>query len=225
MTAQPRLSELPLWERHETRVLNIVRSALALLATRLPSGGEPLLNRELYFCILEANRADQRDKGRDWFDHPPVWEGRNPPTPDGAAAASESKVPDFHWSYLDHDEPDPARSARHFVIECKRLGQPTPAGWTFNTHYVEDGIRRFVDPAWRYGRDVASGAMVGYLEAMSVDAILAEVNAAATVHTLPAITLKVKHPPSVHELDHDLERSFAITPFHLTHLWLEASAA
>jgi hypothetical protein len=222
MSPQPQLSQLQLWERHEARVLSILRAALALLATRLTHGGEPELNRELYFCILETNKTNKQQQTEDWFDYPPVWEAPNQPTPDMAALMYDSKIPDFHWSYLDHDEPDAARAARHFVIECKRLGQPTPAGWAFNAHYVQDGVNRFIDPAWRYGRDVASGAMVGYIQTMTVDAILAEVNAVATAHEVPVLGKRARPNTAVHELDHAIDRPFVVTPFRLTHLWVEA---
>jgi hypothetical protein len=197
-----------------------MRAALHILATRRPKGGELELNRELFLCILDVNRANQRASD-DWFDYPPSYETRNPPTPDTEDSASERKVPDICWGYLDHEEPDPRRSARNFVIECKRLGSSTPSGWVFNVRYVTDGVQRFIDPDWRYGKDVASGAMVGYIESMTADDILAEVNTAAVDSRIPPIRHLTAAAP-LHELDHVLARTFRVNPFRLIHLWIEA---
>lgn len=217
MIRRPRLSQLPLWERHEQRALNLVRDALHLLCVKSISGGEPEFNRELYFCLLKANR-NNRSRNENWFDHPPVWEARNPPTRATTGTSSESKIPDFYLGYIDHDESDPERCARNFVIECKRLGSPTLSGRTFNVRYVEDGIIRFIHPSWRYGKDVASGAMVGYMESMDADSILAEINATAAKHGIPTLACR-SSGRTVHHLDHSLRRDFPVSPFRLTHIW------
>ena len=219
--AQPRLSELPLWERHEARVLGLLRSALELLRTRRPTGGEPELNRELFLCILEVNRRNHDAGNEFWFDYAPTYEARNPPTPDTEDSASEKKIPDLYWGYLDHQEPDPRRSSRNFVIECKRLGQATAAGWVFNVRYIADGVHRFLHPDWRYGKDVSSGAMVGYIESMDADAILEEVNVAAFQRGIAPIAWAGGPTPPLHELGHSLGRTFQMTPFRLIHLWIE----
>lgn len=218
---QPQLSELPLWERHEARVLAILREALDLLRTRWPAGGEPALNRELFMCILDVNRRNQEAGNDHWFDYAPAYEARNPPAPDTEDSASEKKIPDFYWGYLDHQEPDPRRSSRNFVIECKRLGEPSAAGWEFNLHYVDDGARRFFDPDWRYGKDVESGAIVGYIESMDSDAIVDEVNIAAAAAGLSAIVRNGPPAPPLHHLEHTFHRTFQVTPFRLVHLWIE----
>jgi hypothetical protein len=219
--APPLLSELPLWEQHEERVVSIMRSALARFHTRRPPmAGEPELNREFFLCILEVNR-ENRLAGDAWFDYPPSYEARNPPSPGTEGSASERKVPDFHWGYLDHEEPDARRSVRTFVIECKRLGAPSSAGWAFNVHYVDDGVGRFRDPDWRYGKDVGSGAMVGYVESMTPDEILAEVNGASATRGLPQLSPTTQAEP-LHEFDHAFDRPFEVSPFRLLHLWVES---
>jgi hypothetical protein len=198
-----------------------LRDALELLRARRPAGGEPELNRELFFCILEANRLNHDEDNDFWFEYAPAYEARNPPTPGTEDSASERKIPDLYWGYLDHEEPDPRRSSRNFVVECKRLGRPSGAGWVFNVHYADDGIRRFVDPEWRYGKDVGSGAMVGYIESMVSDMILTEVNAAATRYGVLPISRNGTPTPPLHELAHVFDRTFEITPFRLVHLWIE----
>lgn len=112
MTA-PLISELPLWERHEQRVLAILRSALDLLRANSPQGDELKLNRELYLCILDVNRENKAVGNDSWFDYAPVFEGRNPPTPGTEDSASERKIPDLQWGYIDHQADHPRDSVRN----------------------------------------------------------------------------------------------------------------
>ncbi|MGW3346602.1 hypothetical protein ACWDA3_25085 [Nonomuraea rubra] len=221
MTLRPRLSRIPLWQRHTETVIEILCDALALFVADRPAGEEPELNRAFFMAILKAIRH-RHDNGLRVLHTPPIPEARNPPSPDTAGSKAEYKIPDFQWGYIDHQEPDPQRSARHFVIECKRLGNPVSPRWVFNARYIKDGVVRFVSPEWRYGKDVADGAMVGYIQSMSPDAILAEVNAEAAAHGLPPIMQTAPSTGSLHYLGHKLDRDFPVTPFNLTHLWVEA---
>lgn len=73
--SQPQISRLLIWERHEHRVVEVVSAALAILQDKpdlLQS--EVFLNRELYFCLLQANRSLWKS-GLGGFDHPPTPEG------------------------------------------------------------------------------------------------------------------------------------------------------
>lgn len=47
-------------------------------ALYLPAATNLNLIVEFYFCLLKANR-NNRSRNDNWFDYPPVWEGRNPP--------------------------------------------------------------------------------------------------------------------------------------------------
>lgn len=217
------LSQLPLWDRHESRVLGLLRDALLLLARDRPTGGEVEISRHLYMCILRANRENQ-GRSDNWFDYPPIWEGKNPPHPDTEREQAEKKIPDFQWGYIDHQERDPERSARHFTIECKRLGIPTKNGWAFNLHYVEDGIRRFCDVGHRYGNATRSGAMVGYVESMTIGAVLREVNSAAATLGIAQLRREAASGRRLYELRHEFDRAFEETPFRLTHLWVDLRA-
>jgi hypothetical protein len=219
MNAQPRLSQLPIWERHESRVLAVLREALLIPARDAVTGTEPELNRRLYLALLEANRV-VREAGGDCFDYPPAFEARNPPHPATGGATSERKIPDLSWSYLDHEQRDPEASGRHFVVECKRLGHASPAGWVFNERYVTDGINRFVDVEWRYGSGVSSGAMVGYVQSSTNAAILMEVNAATTAAGVAQLTAVAMGPGPLHELIQTLDRGFPLSPFRLQHVWV-----
>lgn len=218
----PLISELPLWERHEQRVLAILRSALERLQTRIPQGNETALNRELYFCILDVNSQTKESGDPSWFEHPPVFEGRNPPTPDTEDTASERKIPDLQWGYIDHQASDPRRSARYFVIECKRLGVPSHAKRT-NLHYVKNGIHRFIELEWQYGKDTATGAMIGYAETPTLEEIAVDVNGELKRLGVPTLDLPPETESPLTEMEHSLERPFEITPFRLVHLWIDIS--
>lgn len=216
----PLITDLPLWERHEQRVLTILRSALQRLQAKGPlAGDERALNRELYGCILDVNAENQKSGGP-WFDHPPSPEGENPPTPDTEGTASERKIPDLQWGFIDHQSPDPRRGVRNFVIECKRLGSPSNSGQVFNELYATAGVRRFADPQYRYGKDVNSGAMVGYVQSLTPSAIIVQVNGALQRDRLPQLGLPTQTGGTLTEIDHVIHRSFEISPFRLFHLWI-----
>lgn len=222
--SQPRISRLHIWEKHEQRVVDVLLVALEFLRNKgnLPQQ-EVLLNRELYFCLLEANRK-LRKSGAGGFDHPPSPEGHNPADSDDTQrAVRENKIPDFYWGYIDHSELDPRRSARNYVIECKRLGTPPRTDWILNQNYVHKGILRFVTEEHGYAKGERSGAMVGYVQSMELGEILFEVNTVAAVAAIPALGMPIGgwQVDGISRLEHELYRPIAISPFHLTHLWVD----
>ena len=222
--SQPRISRLRIWKKHELRVVDVLLVALELLRNKgnLPQK-EVLLNRELYFCLLEANKK-MKKSGYEYFDHIPTPEGHNPPDPDDELmAVRENKIPDFYWGYIDHTESDPRRSARNYVIECKRLGRPLRADRIFNHNYVHKGILRFITEEHGYAKGEKSGAMVGYVQSMEFDEILCEVNDSAASFGIPDL----KAPDNgwqingTSQLAHQLTRKFAFSPFQLSHFWVD----
>lgn len=210
---QPRLSQLPLWERHVEVVLAVLRDALQILSERWPTGGELDRNRFLVECLLLAIR-DRYEKGLHTIDSPIFNEARNQPSPETAGEPPERKIPDFQSGYIDHLAPDPLYSAKYFVIECKRLGDAT-----FNENYVKKGIVRFIDPDFRYGNNVKSGAMVGYVEGAPLDSIIEAVNAVLEGHGIAPLSHDLQSHP-LNELNHLLIRSFPESPFTLSHFWI-----
>ena len=221
----PRLKALRSWAKREGMCLGILERALELL--RMEEGlpeAEVGLNHRLYFCIITASRElYPADKIA------PMAESNNQPDPDDASrAACEWKKPDFQWGYLDRYEPDPKRSGRQFVVECKRLGKPCRADWIFNVNYVVDGICRFRDPKWAYARRFRSGAMVGYLQSMNPRQVLKEVNDEVRRNSLPDLVPTASASPRVpgrDRLDHTFDRPFEVSPFHLHHLWVDLRQA
>jgi hypothetical protein len=197
--------------------LAILERALLLLRTEqgLPEA-EVDLNRHLYFCLVAASRELYPTDPV-----APISECNNQPDlDDESRAAREQKRPDFQWVYLDQYEPDPKRSSKQFVVECKRLGEPCRADWEFNVNYVRHGICRFRDPKWAYAQRFRSGAMVGYWQSMEPTKVLTEVNEEARRNSLPDL-VPTSSPAPGDRLEHTFERSFEASPFHLRHFWVD----
>ena len=217
----PRLQTLGIWAKREAMCLAIIERALQLLREEsdLPES-ECDLNRRFYFRLLQSSREL----------HPldpvaPIAECNNQPDPDDEVrAVREHKRPDFQWVYLDMYEPDPEHSSKQFTVECKRLGVPRSAGWIFNifnVNYVTNGICRFRNPVWGYGRRFRSGAMVGYWQSMELQQVLKEVNEEAAKNGLPQIVPVGEPILDGHRTEHKFDRSFPDSPFCLRHLWID----
>jgi len=119
--------------------LNILRSK----ESDLTKENEDKLNFKLYFCMLEAvRRLGGEDSG---INSPPVYECTNQPLEDETHLdIARKKRPDFQWGYINHSEPDPKKSAKHYYVECKRLGTPIRNDWVFNINYISNGVLRFL---------------------------------------------------------------------------------
>lgn len=221
--ARPYLSEIDSWSNHETRVLEVFILALALLRkeSNLPVQ-EVDINRKLWFCIHHANRMmSKKNKG---LLVPPNYDSKNAPDADDEERAKrEHKSPDFSCGFYDHQEVKPEKSAKFYVIECKRLGFPS-GKWILNKNYVVYGICRFVEPECGYGKSVSSSAMIGYVQSMELEDILAEVNKVIEQNMLPAIGLSAGgwEVGGVSQLEQSLNR-LRIPPgrFRLRHIWVD----
>ena len=204
----------------------MIVSALEILRNRkldLTKEIEDKLNYELYFCMLEAvRRLGGEDSG---INSPPVYESWNQPLEEEELLdVARKKRPDFQWGYINHSEPNPRKSAKHYYIECKRLGTPIRSDWIFNQNYVLHGVLRFVKPECKYGRASSSGTMIGYIQSMEEEDILAEVNEEAFNSNIAAIKLSPKgwKKKGVSRLEHKFSRSKVLpTHFTLRHFWLD----
>ena len=220
--ARPRLSKLDTWGNHEKRVMEVLGTALGLLRKEdLSLWQEVDINRKLWFLIHRANRTlIAKNRG---LVSPPSFDANNcPDADDQERAARENKRPDFTFGFYDNLEVDPDRSAKFFVAECKRLGTPS-GSWRFNENYVRHGVKRFVEPAWGYGKSAKSGAMIGYVQSMAPADILGEVNETGAQSQLPAISLCGPWKENdVSQLEQRLSRSrVSPSPFHLRHVWVD----
>ena len=214
MSQFPRLSSIDLWGDHQRICLRVLREALASLAEQSADVHENDLNRCLFRAINRvAYYAIQSGE-----DVPPVvYEGRNPPSPsDHERAVREFKIPDFHWAYYDSLVSNPDESYKQFVVECKRLTQPIAH---YAREYMHSGIARFINVEHGYGKDMPSGAMVGYLQKVSIDDALAGVNRVVVAELVPALALRNREGEGGAELAHHINRPIPISAFLLTHVW------
>jgi hypothetical protein len=222
---QPRISQLRTWENYKANIFIVIREALWILQARpdLPDveahSKRHSLNRELHKCFVEACRQRALNY------HLPTPEAKNTPYKDDQHPTErENKIPDFQWSFVDHLA-NPEFCERHFVLECKRLGTPSSSNWKLNENYVLNGICRFLTSPHEYGKGDDACAMVGYVQNMTFDEILDEVNQTINASTLPIAV--IPDPKSgwqemgITELEHTLERSFPVSPFQMYHFWVD----
>ena len=216
---RPNLFTLDTWGHHENLVLEVFQCALVRLEgqSELPED-ERELNRKLYFRAKEENlRLTRAGRG--------LASGINPDSPNlpidenAESRARESKRPDFQCELID------AQAGEYLVyaLECKRLGRAKPSGWVLNRNYTKNGVQRFMDPESGYGEGAASGAMIGYLQTMSPDETLIEVNGYAEKVNVPAIDRTEGHwiDRGVTRLNQTLDRKVSPSPFRLRHLWVD----
>ncbi len=221
MANQPRLTDIDIWASHEQLVLRVLRAALPLLAYSPPGGNEDNHNRALYKCMLHANRA-LRKAGEPHFDHPPAFESKPAPGAGAVTSPPELKRPDFAWCYIDHSAADAGTSSREFAVEGKLLGEPANPR-NLAAEYMDKGIRRFLDGGHRYGESAASGAMVGYVRDATFVAVEEQVAEVAAQRAIPPLERIQKEEADEHA--HHLNRPFPVTPYRLTHLWVDAGSA
>lgn len=220
-SSRPSLSNPRLWAHRRAFYFNVFRRALMLLREKstLPLD-EPNLTRELSITIVTARRELDPD-GRFAA---PWYEANNLPDPDSdTTQAHEHKRPDFQWKHDDDAAADDRHREKSFVVECKRLGNPTSSSWILNKQYVIGGIMRFSSLTHRYGNQMAEGAMIALVQSMEFTAIHDEVNTHAQAAGHPNLTLSSDgwQARGISQLEHEFPRSFPITPFRLTHLWLD----
>jgi hypothetical protein len=94
----------------------------------------------------------------------------------------------------------------------------------FNVNYIENGVRRFVDRSFGYGKATRAGLMVGYVESSDINTILKEVNAAAAAISVSPILLTEQkwQNQAVNRLNQNLIRlDVPPSPFDLRHLWVD----
>jgi hypothetical protein len=219
--SRPNLFKLPLWETFEQRVLEVFSGGLSALAakSKLPLQ-EAFLSRELFECCLEVNhRLRRADRGVEYI----LTEVTNQPLPgDEYRAKRLDKRPDFSCGFHDDTVENYRQADYLYTIECKRLGTPSPPGWVLNRNYVEHGTSRFEHPDWGYAEGTTSGMMIGFMQSMEPDDILAEVN--HHVPPFPPLALPAKGwvlkgltiltPQS-------FPRRIDPSPFRLNHFWID----
>ncbi len=220
---RPNLRRIDYWANHERRVHQVLTLALQRLSKKesLPTQEDPL-NRQLYFCALHAIREMDR-KGVPLASYPMYEANNQPDAGDEERTTREGKRPDFQFGYIDNQEPDPDKSAKQYVVECKRLGKSGRSNWVLNENYVRNGIVRFRNPDHGYAQACVSGAMIGYVQNTSLDQVLREVNDTTAQEAVPDLELSADgwRDNGVSWLEHTIERDIRPSPFRLSHLWLD----
>ena len=214
MNQRPLLSSIDLWDDHEQLCKRLLRDALVELANSPVDADENSLNRLLYGAIIRvSHRASQSG------DHipPVVPEGKNPPAAsDQERAEREFKIPDFYWSFIDPLASDPNDASKQFVVECKRLTNPTAR---YAREYVRSGIARFISFGHGYGKGMRSGAMVGYVQGIPFEEALERVKGEINRDSIQALATIRRHGEIDAEFGHQVTRPFPVSPFHITHVW------
>jgi hypothetical protein len=218
--AQPKLTKLDIWKKHEESVLEIlVRALLRLRNHPNLEEQEDLISRSLYYYIQEA-QAELEDSGV-VLNFNFVYHAHNQPlSSDTTPTNRENKIPDFICGMRNHLELNPFMRSRNFVIECKRLGNPTPS--VTNKKYVSEGILRFCTEEHGYGKGEKTSAMLGYVQRMGFEEILREVNNYVTIETLLPINLiGTWQEKGVSQLTQVIERVINPSTFTLLHIWVD----
>jgi len=185
--SRPRLSKIDLWGNLELRLLGVLFLALEMMRkteTGFPAR-EDSISRILVKYIRRAN--EKLIPQNMHVDHLPSFQSQNQPDhdlPEGNEA--ERKKPDFLWEWRDPNEKMDDKRYKYYAIECKRLGTPQS---TFCTHYITQGVCRFINLEHSYSKHTSSGTMIGYIQSMIASDILIEVNAEARNYNIPAIEL------------------------------------
>ena len=214
MSGPPKLTSLALWDKFERRCLQLLKEAMQALACEPADMSEIDLNRKLYWAITKAAR--QITEYGPFFPGV-VLDGRNlPAASDGARAAREFKIPDLYWVYVDALANDFEEINKRFVVECKRLTDPSS---TYGGRYVHDGIDRFKNVSHNYSKGMPSGAMVGYLQVVLVDDAFLSVDAVVRADAIPPLDIQNRDGERSLELAHTLMRPASEPPIRLTHVW------
>jgi hypothetical protein len=174
------------------------------------------LNRRLLFL---ARRENYRliKKGRGCRSNIYYEASNQPAVDDAIRAGREWKRPDFTCGLVDAQ----AGVDRFMAIEGKRLGEPPSPSWVLNENYINNGIWRFIDDEWAYGKDTASGIMIGYIQTMAFTGILKEVNGCGKTKRVPALRpSRARRIGSIVRMQHSFPRCFPLTPFRLVHIWV-----
>jgi hypothetical protein len=132
------------------------------------------------------------------------------------ATTAERKKPDLRWELVDH-QAGRGVAFRPFAVECKRVRSSTKS-WNFNREYAISGVARFVSDSHRYGENSDRGAMVAYWQGMKYEDVVAEINQHLSDAGLPGVDVGQGVP---RESTQVLERAFALSPYRLTHLWVD----
>lgn len=221
--ARPRILPALTWPKYEKAVLDVFIEALNRLGqgSILPQGEEPM-NLQLYWKCREVHHEQLQAKKSIPFVI--NFDSTNQPEPDDTSESRRlKKRPDFSCALTDEQAVDFRKSQIRYSLECKRLG--TAAGqWIFTENYSEHGMLRFRQTDHAYAKGCASATMIGYVQGMTDDTLIKEVNEHAAARRIPSLSKAATAwaAKTVTQLGQaPLVRDFEPTPVQLRHLWLD----
>lgn len=222
---QPSIFTRDLWGNQEKRLIDLLVLALVMLDDegRLPKAEEEITRRLAKCCTAAEFLLAKEGRGinghliwdtKDWFQYI-----------DTSIPVGDVKRPDCQYQFRDQQASRSEDYVKALTIECKRLGHFTDSSHTkaLNQKYVLEGIRRFLDPKHSYGKLAASGIMIGYVQNMEFERILADVNGECAKEQITELALSMQRPPTMrtNHLDHRFDRPFLVSPFTLRHIWAD----
>jgi len=227
VTTHPIPDPLSLWDKHVEGVLRVL--CLALERLRL-EGDLPLKEVDLDGRFLVT--AHEAYRGLPELDRPQM-NGLQPKaeqTPISRRDVGEKWVrtkPDFTWRMQDNRARIPLEFTKDFHIESKRLGRQQNRKRVLTKEYVALGIIRFLSVDHRYGHDVTSGAMIGYVRDSEPSDLVDEVDgyiAATKEYAIPPLGFP-RNGSSDHAVmkARQLLNRTEVSPaeFVLHHLWVD----
>jgi hypothetical protein len=194
-----------LWQRHRERYMKIFCRALNLLEIDDEQRkDEDIISEKLFPILRHICRIDGKGAAL------PNWE---------LPIHHNHKRPDFTCALINvnADSDDMYEIPLH--IECKRLGEKPSSTWNLNKNYVENGIKRYDDNEYDYGKNAPSGIMIGYIVSSRKMNILNEVNNYLPKEIGP---LKFVSPEKLEIYESKYQRKLT-TPFDFTlhHIWVD----
>jgi hypothetical protein len=221
--ARPRILPALTWPKYEKAVLDVFIEALNRLGQEntLPQGEEPI-NFQLYWKCVEVHLDQLHAKTSIPFVI--NFDSTNQPEPDDTSESRRlKKRPDFCCALTNEQATDFRKSQIRYSVECKRLG--TAAGtWIFTENYSQCGMLRFRETDHSYAKGCSSATMIGYVQDMTDDDLIKEVNDHATTRKIPSLSKAATAwaAKTATRLGQDpLDRDFDPTPVQLRHLWLD----
>jgi hypothetical protein len=221
---RPRLSAALTWPRFESAVHAVFTEALRRLATRtqLESAEEPInfelywLSREVHYEMLKSTQGS--------IPFAIMFDSRNQPEPDDTVRSSRlKKRPDFGCVITDPQAADFRSAQIGYYLECKRLGH-AEGTWILNENYSEHGVCRFMREESAYAKGCKSAAMIGYIQNMEPEDVLADVNSFATKRQVPSLSKAVAAwaAQDVTRLSQaPLKRAFDSSRVEVKHFWID----
>jgi len=210
-----------LWQKHVRIYYGIFLLALEKLPlATMRDKSESDISEQLFLNLQEVCREEIK-RNSDVRD--PDWEKPIPPE-QLTGKPNAAKKPDFTCTIFNPDYFETEDYRKDLHIECKRLNAEKRAG-SLTQKYVTEGIQRFDAATHKYGKNVNTGFMIGYIVSDNSAEILKAVNqhlhGKSKGDSLTAVEIK----NSVTVYNQNMHRKTVIpSEFNLIHFWKDSVA-